>query len=375
MTSVKPALTGCGVLLVWSTFVCSQTLRYVRTPDAVNGETIYRNGCVACHGATGQGAPDTSTEFVRPDTFPDFTRCDQTTAETNMAYKAVIVGGGPNRGFSQIMPAFGDALTSAEIDDVIAYLRRFCRDNRWARGELNLPRALVTEKAYPEDELVVSTAVNASGAPGFVTDIIHEQRFGIHNQIEVDVPVNVMDLDHQYRGGLGDITLGLKREVFSNLRSGSILSLQGGVLVPTGNRARGFGAGTTTFEPFAAFDQLFSTNTWLQFQFGADLPRHTDVAPQSIFGRAAVGQTFAGRNRLGRLWSPMVELLADRDLTDTAKTNWSGLPEMQVTLSRRQHVRFDIGVREPLNNRALQTRQVIFYLLWDWADGKFLEGW
>jgi hypothetical protein len=273
------------------------------------------------------------------------------------------------------MPAFGDVLTSDEIDDVIAYLRRFCGDSRWARGELNLPRALVTEKAYPEDELVVSTAVNASGSPGFVTDIIHEQRFGVHNQIEVDVPVNVMDQDHKYRGGLGDITFGLKREVFSSLRTGSILSLQAGVLVPTGNSDRGFGAGTTTFELFAAFDQLFPTNTWLQFQFGADLPRHTDVAPQSIFGRAVVGQTFAGRNRLGRLWSPMVELLADRDLIDAAKTNWSGVPEMQVTLSRRQHVRFNIGVQEPLNNRAVQTRHVIFYLLWDWADGRFLQGW
>src|SRR5215469_6695504 len=129
--------------------------------DVENGERLYKAGCVTCHGAGGNGAPQTLTEFKRPDTFPDFTRCDQTTPEPNSMWKAVIVHGGPARGFSPIMPAFGDLLTSDQIDDVIAYLRTFCRNNHWPRGELNLPRALITEKAYPEDEVVVSTAVNA----------------------------------------------------------------------------------------------------------------------------------------------------------------------------------------------------------------------
>ena len=71
---------------------------------------------------------------------------------------------------------------------MIAYLREFCTNKHWPRGELNLPRALVTEKAFPEDELVISTAMNASGAPGFTTDFIHEQRFGVRDQIEIDVP-------------------------------------------------------------------------------------------------------------------------------------------------------------------------------------------
>jgi hypothetical protein len=89
----------------------------------------------------------------------------------------------------------------------------------------------------------------------------------------------------------------------------------------------------------------------------------------------AAGQTFAGKDRLGRLWSPMVEFLADRDLTSGAKTNWDSLPEMQVTISRRQHVRFDIGVRNPMTNTSGRQRQVVFYLVWDWADGKLIEGW
>jgi hypothetical protein len=186
------------------------------------------------------------TELRRPDTFPDFTRCDQTTPEANSAWKDVIVHGGPARGFSEIMPAFGELLTNDEIDDVIAYLRSLCRNTHWARGELNLPRALITEKAFPESEEVISTAVNAHGAPGLTTDVIHEQRFGVHNQIEVDVPFQVQEPNQTWYGGVGDTTIGLKREMWSSLRTGSILSLFGGVIVPVGNKSRGLGAGTTS---------------------------------------------------------------------------------------------------------------------------------
>jgi mono/diheme cytochrome c family protein len=369
LACVAVLFAACGPMLF------SQALKYPRPPDARKGEILYKNGCIACHGSTGKGAPQTSTEFQQPDTFPDFTRCDQTTAETNSAYKDVIVHGGPARGFTQIMPSFGELLTSEQIDDLIAYVRAFCPDKRWPRGELNLPRALVTEKAYPEDEVVISTAMKATGPPGFTTDIIHEQRFGVHNQIEIDVPINSQDQNHHWNSGLGDITFAVKRVMLSSTRTGSILSLQGGVLAPVGNSKYGFGNGTTTFEPFAAFDQLFPTNTSLQFQLGADLPHRTDITPQSLFWRATVGQTFMGKDRLGRMWSPMVEFLADRDLVDGAKTNWDVVPEMQVTISARQHVRFNIGVRTPMTNTAGRDKQVIFYVLWDWADGKLWEGW
>jgi hypothetical protein len=78
------------------------------------------------------------------------------------------VHGGPSRGLSQIMPAFGDPLTDGQMNDVIAYMRGFCKNvHRYPLGELNLPRALVTEKAFPENEIVVSTAANASGTPAW----------------------------------------------------------------------------------------------------------------------------------------------------------------------------------------------------------------
>ena len=339
------------------------------------GEQIYKAGCVACHGQDGKGTPTTISAFEKPDSFPDFSRCDQTTAEMDNDYRAVITNGGRYRGFSQIMPSFGKALTPDQINKVVAYLRQFCHESGWPRAELNLPRALVTEKAYPEDEEVISTAVNARGAPGVQTHIIHEQRFGQKNQIEVDVPIMFQDQSHVWHGGVGDATLGIKRVLFSSLPRGSILAVQGSVLVPSGNRARGFGSGTTTFETFAAYDQLFKTNTFFQTQFGADLPRHSNIAPQSIFFNTAIGQIIGADHGLGRAWTPMMEFIADRDLVDLAKTNWDVLPQLQVTLSHRQHIPGDVGVRVPVTNTSGRAVQIGFYLLWDWQDGKLNEGW
>jgi hypothetical protein len=366
------------ILFFWSLVPVrsqAQYLSYSFTANPKNGERIYKSACTSCHGGNGQGALKAIAGFEQPSTFPDFTRCDQTTPEVNTAYKAVIQHGGPNRGFSQIMPAFGEAFTSSEIDDLVAYLRTFCRSRGWPRGELNLPRALVTEKAYPEDEVVISTAINAEGTPGNESHIIHEQRFGVKNQIEVDVPILFQDQNRVWYGGIGDATLGLKRVMFSNLNSGSILSLFGGFLIPSGNRQRGFGSGTTTFETFAAFDQLFRSNTFIQTQFGAELPFHTDIAPQSLFFNSAIGQSFAGDHRLGRMWSPMMEFVATRDLMTGAKTDWDVVPQMQVTISRRQHIRGNLGLRIPVSDTTGRQKQVVFYLLWDWQDGKLTQGW
>ena len=43
--------------------------------------------------------------------------------------------------------------------------------------------------------------------------MIHEQRFGIHNQIEIGVPITTQDQDHHWNSGLGEIKVqGLRAE-------------------------------------------------------------------------------------------------------------------------------------------------------------------
>lgn len=340
------------------------------------GKEIWDAGCAGCHGADGRGALESTIGFEKPDTYPDFTRCDQTTPEDHWEWKSVIRDGGPSRGFSPIMPSFSGALTSGQIDAVMQYMRGFCKESGWPRGDLNLPLAMVTEKAFPEDEEVVITSINAQGDPGFTSEFIHEQRFGKNNQIEVSVPVQfTRPQPGLWYGGFGDIGLGLKRVLFSNLRSGTIVSVLGEAIFPTGNKQHGLGTGVPTFETDALFGQLFPRKFFVQAELGADLPIDTAQAPQTVYARANVGKFFNSNAGLGRLWAPMFEVLTTRDLMTGMKTDLDAMPEFQVTLSRRQHVRLGVGLRIPATNTAGRQKQAMFYLLWDWQDGKLWEGW
>src|SRR5688572_31455843 len=108
-----------------------------------SGEELYRFACAACHGADGTGAPQSQVGFDDP--VPDFTDCSFNTPEAAADWLAIAHDGGPVRAFSKRMPAFGSALTVAELERTVAYVRGFCEDRAWPRGDLNFPRALVTE--------------------------------------------------------------------------------------------------------------------------------------------------------------------------------------------------------------------------------------
>ncbi len=76
---------------------------------------------------------------------------------------------------------------------------------------------------------------------------------------------------------------------------------------------------------------------------------------------------------LGRLFTPMVELVGTH--TYGAYTDLNLVPQMQVTVSKRQHIRADVGVSAPINNTSDRNPQILFYVLWDWAEGAFWNGW
>jgi len=131
----------------------------------------------------------------------------------------------------------------------------------------------------------------------------------------------------------------------------------------------------TTFETFAAFGQILPARSFIQVQTGAELPTDPDKATRAGFFRTAIGKSFAQNQGFGRSWTPMTEFLADRDLVSGAKTNWDIVPQMQVSLSKRQHILASVGVRTPMNNTLGRSTQLMFYVLWDWFDGGLKEGW
>jgi mono/diheme cytochrome c family protein len=347
---------------------------------------IYQAACAGCHGPNGEGAPQSIAGFVRPKSFPHLNKCDESTPEYTRDYKAVIRDGGPARGFSQIMPSFGGVLTSGEMDELVAYLRSFCEEKHWPVGELNVPRALMTEKAFPESETVLTTSFNTRGPPGINNELDYEHVLGKRDQFEAAIPFSWMQRDNGgLHGGLGDLMVGIKHVLFANLDSGdsrppydetgSILSVQGEVSLATGDAAQGFGSGTTSFGAFAAYDQLLPRQAFIQVQAGTELPVHTQYSAHSVYFRSAFGKSFNQGMGLGRQWTPMVEFVANRDLVSGSRTDWDVVPEFQVTLSRRQHVRAALGYDVPLNDTAGRSTQLMMYVLWDWFDGGLLEGW
>lgn len=343
------------------------------------GKRVYEDACFACHGPRGAGLPRTVVGFERPETFPDFSQCDQSAPEYVRDWRAVITQGGPARGFSEIMPAFGDALTAKQIESVLDYLRSLCTDESWPVGELNVPRALVTEKAFPEDELVWTSSVESKGAPNVSNDLIYEWQFSTRNQLEIDAPVNFMRSDAgRVQSGLGDVSVGVKHVLFIDLNRnrdrGSILSVQAELVLPTGSRSKGLGSGEIQAGGFLAYDWLLPRNGFLQLQAGGDIPRHTALAPSSVYTRLAAGRSFAQAG-LGRLWSPMLELVASRDLSRGARTDFDVIPECQITLNQRQHVIASLGYRMVVNDRQNRSSEIMLYVLWDWLDGKLTEGW
>jgi hypothetical protein len=274
------------------------------------------------------------------------------------------------------MPSFKDLLTAEQIDKVIGYLRSLCTEPVWPLGSLNLPRALVTEKAFPEDETVISSSFNVQGAPGVTNMVVYEKRIGASGQLEAVVPYNFVHNTGAWASGFGDITLGYKRKLFHSMRTGTIFSAAGEVTVPSGDSAKGTGAGSTIFEAFAAYGQILPANTFVQVQTGTELPAHPDKVPRAYYLRTAVGKSFVTGDRgLGRIWSPMAEFIADRNFATGAKTNWDIIPQMQIPISKRMHILASLGLRIPMNNTAERAKQLMFYVLWDFVDGTLKQGW
>lgn len=362
----------CTAILILS-LAAGAASASAQTASAKSGVELYKAACAACHGADGRGTTPTLLGFDTP--VPDFTDCSFSTVEPDEDWMAVSHDGGPARAFDRRMPAFGDAMTDDELQRVLDYVRGFCGNPAWPRGELNMPRPLVTEKAFPENEAVLTTSVNATGRGEVGNELLYEQRLGARTQYEVVVPLLLQEGDARgWNRGLGDVAFAVKHVLTHSLERGHILSAAGELILPTGKESVGLGRGVTIFEPFVAFGQLLPAGSFVQAQAGLELPFDTGRAGREAFWRVAIGKTFT-QGRFGRSWSPMVEWLAARDLEEGARVQWDVVPQMQVTLNRRQHIMINVGVRVPVNERAGRSTQVITYFLWDWFDGGLLNGW
>jgi len=145
------------------------------------------------------------------------------------------------------------------------------------------------------------------------------------------------------------------------------------VVFPTGNAELGRGAGHHTVETFAMFGQTLPRNAFVQMHGGVELPTDQTEAPKEAYLRSAAGVTFLADRGFGRSWTPQLELLMAKPFGSAAE--WDAVPQLQVSLSKIQHVMIAGGVRIPLTQRDERGVTVVSYLLWDWFDGPFTSFW
>lgn len=341
-----------------------------------DGAALFAANCAACHGESGAGdrkASDIGFNFQ----MPNFTDCSFANREADTDWLSSIHRGGRARAFPRVMPAFDQALSEDEMKAIVGYLRAKCAKSPWPRGEFNLPLAMFTEKAFPEDEVLNITHFNTSGPHALTSTSIFEKRFGPTTQVELNLPFSSIAEGPGQRGhaGIGDMGVALKENLLADVDSGSIFSALGEVVLPTGSARDGLGNGTFSFESHALFAQLVGDYFLQGDVYGAWFAGQN--LNNELHGNFAFGRTFAEDDGWSRAWSPQVELLTTQPLASGEKLEWDVVPQLQVSLSRRQHILASFGERIPLNDRGFPDRkpQFVFYLIWDWYDAGLLKGW
>ena len=337
-----------------------------------SGKQLYDDhcGCMSRRG-NGKGRPVTQVGFDLP--LPDFTDCSFNSPEQSADWVAVAHEGGPIRGFSPIMPAFGDALTTAELEKLVAYVRGFCADKRWPRGELNFP-PLFTEKAFPENETLLQIVRDRDGSSE--TKLVYEKRVGARGQYETRRAVREPGhrlAPNNWERGFGDIVGRLQHVLAHRHESGYILSAAAELSLPPAATNPVFGLATRCWK---VSWQWASSCRRVSSYSRAPSTRHRSTAqPAKQKLQVAFGRAMTSGGPYGRQWNPMVEVLGARPLESGASTEWDWVPQVQFSINQRQHLLGNIGVRLPLTDRDSRDARIGVYFLWDWFDGGLRDGW
>ena len=239
--------------------------------STLSGQQLYEAACAACHGTDGRGQPIAVRGFaIEP---PDFTDCSLTTPEADLDWSSVIHRGGPARAFDAMMPAFGDELSDEEVGRLIEHVRGFCTERGWPHGDLNMPRPFVTEKAFPENEAVITTTFARGEGRAVSNQFLYEHRVGRRGQ---------------YQSSSATWTRSAGRT--STCCSTVIAPVR---FFPAAVRSKPK-VGGPVFEAFATLSQAlpFVADGFLHAHTGIEAPADADSGPKEAFWRLAIGKSF-----------------------------------------------------------------------------------
>jgi cytochrome c5 len=309
-----------------------------------SGAALFAAWCRSCHGADGRGTPVATTRLEVPPA--DLHECKGSTAETEDRWVNIVTQGGAAFGLSLDMPAFGEAGSSAQIRAVVRYARSLCGELGWPPGELNFPRAFLVEKAYPEDEVVITD--HARGQ-----EYIYEHRLGKRFQLEASAR---SVLDGQPRAFDG-VTGALKYNLWHGLERRALVSLGLEATPPLGRQD------AWEVEPLLAFGANPGRALVVQGEV---------VATWEDGGFDGMSYRLGAGHELGR-FVPMLE--AGWTVPTTGERSLAFYPQVWIQLSRLGHVAGSLGAELPATGPEPRHPRLIAFVLWDFGDAPLFRGW
>jgi cytochrome c553 len=335
-------------------------------PETWDTATLYARACAACHGADGSGlAPEhpNYSNFKPPPA--DFTEPLFNSREPAADWFIVVKYGGERIGLSQQMPAYGQALSDQQIEELVHYLKTLADAERYPPGDLNFLRPVATIKAFPEDEGLIINRYESGKKqePDLLrTTLYYARRFGARYQGEV----KLSHLNAEGESGeLEELELGFKWAVKDNLAKMSLFTLGIEAAFP--------------IEDDDASDELIPYFSWakgvsdaITFQGGLKIQLPVDAAGE---GEALLSGIFHWMpSPWPRSVSPALELTLTEPFSSNGNTEATAIPQLYFGLSKGGHVALALGVEAPLTDIDYDYR-IHTFLLWDIADGPFWAGW
>lgn len=337
--------------------------------DIARGEAVYSTHCVSCHGSVGQPDPESALVKALGVVPANFSDKLFNSREPVSAWKTVVTHGGSALGFSEMMPAFGGALSESDIDAVLAYIKTgFGGADDYPDGDLNLYLPLRTKKAFPEDEWVWKQRYSGlDGDDAWKNILEYEFRIGKRAQ-------GVLEITHESSGStseFGHLEPGFKYVLKHDRRAGFILTGAAQVGVPLNSDAH------WEFLPYLAVGKIINDDFTFQGSGRLKLDlEDSDKSSAEFAGVVLWTYTTWPRNVF-----PALEIVAEVPFergTGAARKDavqLSVLPQARIGLNKRGNIALNVGVELPINDTDRYDWRGYIYFIWDFADGGLLEGW